>query len=435
MKPVPTGPPPVTAADGTAAAAAARSEGTQRLQAAWVSFQGEFEVQQRIWESLDSASAGAAGLNKSPIAEAAAEIAGPKAKRAAVISTVQNAIQTSSISTLKSVDSSLLNRSSLAALQHVLKAERMRELCHRLAETLETACGNPKPIDVQAKELEALIQACSLSAPVQSKARRVLQLPPTKEEAAENARKAKEAAAAAKAAEQAAEQAKIRYVAKCANTSVERATRAMRDAGGDRDKALIMLVSEEEALQAKKAADLVKKQQDAAQHRLMEAITLAAHLSSLADSAAVAAWTDLQTEFEVQMGIWDSLAAARQQAPRYHRIQQEMEGVMNLAYQDPDQAVLLLEMVLHNAVHGARLTLSSGMLIKADGVLSAKGQSEYRQTLAHQLENTAQCLEAGVRVEPANEKELNATIKSCAIDDSLAARIRQVLAPGRQRSM
>lgn len=173
---------------------------------------------------------------------------------------------------------------------------------------METASREALPTSVH-EELTALIKACRLENPrLESQVRKVLGMPPTKAEIAQAA--AQKKAAQIKALKQSvansaeARQQKIRQVAEAGNCSHDRASKAIDNAGGDADMALVMLLSEETAQQSKKNADKIaaKKAMKAAekaavQDTAREANGVAHALAALAPDTHRLAWEKMQSEF------------------------------------------------------------------------------------------------------------------------------------------
>eukprot|EP00440_Ansanella_granifera_P042963 gb/GFBE01046581.1/.p1 GENE.gb/GFBE01046581.1/~~gb/GFBE01046581.1/.p1 ORF type:complete len:503 (+),score=146.42 gb/GFBE01046581.1/:1-1509(+) len=433
-----------TQTEANLVAKAVRTRGEKKLVTSWENLMGEFDVQNRIWDSLSTA---ASGDQNSEAARAAAAAAGPEGKRAQMKAAMTQALDASqsdpkgAVSLLKPLISvstpgqeapaKILNHSTEKAAHLVIKALRLTQLCDRLAQSLEAFGGGTSE-----KEKEQLLAACQLQeGPLESRCRRVLDLGPSKSEKEKAAKKAKES-------EHAALQAAIQQIASAANVSPEKAASALENARGDADKALYMLLSEEEERQARKAAALAEKmekkmeqeqkkmeqKQKLYEAKIKEASSLASVVSKLAANTITGAWAKVQAEFEVQMNVWDSVAAANGNgAAQYQVIQMEMQGVLDSATQDPANAVMLLEYLLQKITTETRLALSNGMMLAADGVLDAERVSAYRRQLAARLRDLSRAEES--EYSGAIESELKSVVQSCNLDQVLKSRVLDLVKP------
>lgn len=433
-----------SSAEATLLAKAVRAKGDKMLKDSWDKLKAEFEVQCRVWDSLTTT---AASAEKSGAAKATADVAkalaGPEEHRQKIktsLSTLFTAAEkdaSAPVAHLKSYSKEaavveLLNHATVSAAHDVFKADRVRKLCDRLGQTLEAAVTAPAPTQEAKKEHENLLAACRLQEPALiSKVRKALGLGPTKAEIAKMAQKEKEA-------ELKAHQQVIHQVAKAADCSPEKAAAALESSDGDPNRALVMILSEEEEKQMRKAAELAEKQrvkreeaEQFRQDRFREGNSLASTISSLAASTVTLAWSKVQSEFEVQMNIWDSLAATRGNGgAAYSPFQLAMENVLVNAMEDPAGSVLLLESVLADIVSSRSLALSSGMMVAADGVLDAQRVADCRRQLAAKLRFIAQQFQDGRTLEYGFlERELKELVKSSDLDWSLSNRVLDLSRP------
>merc|ERR1711907_349834 len=97
------------------------------------------------------------------------------------------------------------------------------------------------------------------------------------------------------------------------------------------------------------------------------------------------AWAQAQIEFEAQLNVWQTqamlIAAKGGYFPSYGDTESEIKGVLQAASREPQNASLLLEHALQNAVDSG-LEICTGMLVAADGVLDADHVSQSRRRLA-----------------------------------------------------
>eukprot|EP00931_Biecheleriopsis_adriatica_P100826 TRINITY_DN76066_c0_g1_i1.p1 TRINITY_DN76066_c0_g1~~TRINITY_DN76066_c0_g1_i1.p1 ORF type:complete len:504 (-),score=144.94 TRINITY_DN76066_c0_g1_i1:173-1684(-) len=418
-------------------AKAVRVKGEKKLVKAWEDLMGEFDVQNRIWDSLTTAAEGdpAAGA-----AKAAAAAAGPEGARARMKVSMNKALDASqedpkgAVQLLKPLISvstpgheapaKILNHSTEKAAHLVVKALRLTQLCERLSQSLEAMGAGSEE-----KELESLLVACQLQeGPLESKARRVLGLGLSKADKAKVARQAKES-------EQAALKATIMQIASAGNVSQEKAAAVLEAAKGDADQALTMILSEEEERQARKAAALADKMEKRMEQKqkiweakVKEARSLATIVGKLAGSTVRNAWAKVGSEFEVQMNVWDSVAAANGNGgAQYQAIQMEMQSVLDQASSDPANSVMLLEYVLQRITMETRLQLSNGLMLAADGVLDAERVAGYRRQLTSRLLQLSKSADneynAGV------EAELKSLAMSCNLEEVLKRRVLDLVKP------
>lgn len=411
-----------------------RSHGDKKLETSWEHLMSEFEVQNRVWDSLTTAASGdTSGMPAAAAAAAAA--APPEQKMAQIKAQLNNAINTSqgdpkgAVALLKPLLTGqeplakMLNHSTEKATHAVVKASRLQQLCERLGQSLEAEGAGSQP-----KELESLLTSCQLQATLESKARRVLRLGPTKAEQAKADKQAKEA-------QQAALRATIQQLASAANVSAENAASALESANGDANSALTMLLSEVEEREARKAAKLAEKmeakmaaREKQQQEKTREAASLANVVSKLAGCTVGDSWKKVSTEFEAQMKVWDSVATAQGNgAFQYQAIQQQVQGVLDMASQDPSSAVMLLETVLFE-ITSQRMRLTNGMMVAADGVLDASRIADYRRQLAARLRVLAQRLKTGETSDLSGfQGELKSLLQSCSLDERLRDRVQALM--------
>lgn len=396
----------------------------------------EFEVQNRVWDSLTTAASGDTSLMPAAAAAAAAA-APPEQKREQIKAEVNRALSASQgdpkgavsllqpLLTGKDPLAKLLNHSTEKATHAVVKASRLQQLCDRLAQSLEAEGAGSQP-----QELESLIASCQLQATLESKSRRVLRLGPTKAEQAKADKQAKEA-------QQAALRATIQQLASAANVSTEAAASALENANGDANSALSMLLSEAEEREARKAAKLAEKmeaklaaREKEQQAKTREAASLANVVSKLAGCTVGDSWKKVATEFDAQTKVWDSVATAQGDgAFQYQAVQQQMQGVLDTASQDPSSAVMMLEMVLFE-ITSSRLRLSNGMVLAADGVLDASRIADYRRQLAARLRVLAQRLKEGETSGLGGfQSEIKSLAQSCNLDVTLKERVLALAKP------
>eukprot|EP00933_Yihiella_yeosuensis_P036818 TRINITY_DN30632_c0_g1_i1.p1 TRINITY_DN30632_c0_g1~~TRINITY_DN30632_c0_g1_i1.p1 ORF type:complete len:513 (+),score=153.12 TRINITY_DN30632_c0_g1_i1:73-1611(+) len=433
----------LTPAEVVLLAKAVREKGNKKLKDSWDKLKSEFDVQQRIWDSLTTAAeANVPGAGTMTAAAKAA--AGPESMREAMKVNLNRAFMAADqdmingVFVLKPVlqedEMKVLNTSTASAGHAVLKAQRVLKMCERLATALEHASSEPAPDAAKKKELLALFRACAIEeAQMERRIRRVLGLGLSKADA--DKVKEKKAEASVKAVQQT-----IQQVAKAANVSVDKASKAIDAADGDPNRALVMLLSEQEELELKKAEQLaqnqLKKQAMAvkmAEVRYRETRSLAETISTLGARTVSMAWDQIRSEFEVQMSIWDNLAVAKGTGPpQYQDFQMEMEGVLANATHDPRSSVMLLEVVLHNFVTSRRgLALSNGMMVAADGILDAQRLSDCRSDLANKLRQLTAWMEAGQTLDysASLERELKDLVNSSGLDQVMASRVLSIAKP------
>jgi NACalpha-BTF3-like transcription factor len=320
----------------------------------------------------------------------------------------------------------ILNQATENAAQNLIKKERQSQHCHKLASMLR-AQGKPR---VQQNELESLVAACHLANQgLESRIRKALGMAKTKEEQ----RKEKKEAADM---EKRATKELLAQLAEAAGTSRDNAKKAMENAGGDPDLALVMLLSDpdeakrREKREATTAKAKEQKQQSAEKaaketeqmkkEKLAEAKKLAISVASLASLTQKMAWAQVQIELDAQINVWQTQAmmsaATGGGGLPYEETQREVQNVIATAARDPRNAVFLLEVALQQTMDRG-LELCTGMLVAADGVLEAESIAESRKELAKRLKDLVKALETG-KENQIRMQDQTTLVAACKLKDS-----------------
>lgn len=419
------------AEDPAVVAEAVRTFAEKQLKAAWATLRNELEVQQRVWESVDLRKQATSTDNSSQdatvaarqefVAEAGAIVGTATTDPAGAARNLRPFME-------KARSQKLLNKGTEGAIDKVIKSSQRVQICEQLARNIQAARPS-SPESGAGDAAEALLKACRLENPaLERRVRRALNLTPTKQDLA--AMEKKKAAASKNAAD-----AKVKQVSTAAKVTQEQARKAIDNAGGDPDLALVMLLSEADEKSAKKqqVAELAaekekKKNEERRKHQSQEASTLAGKISGLAESTEVMAWQKLRDEIKVQISVWDSQALTG--APINVEAKQALQTILDAADADPANAVVLCEMVLQNLTQ-QRIQVTGGIFSAADGILDAERIARNRRELAEALNVVHTSLEAGISVERTAEQRqyLEGLISSSALSKptTLANRVRKAL--------
>lgn len=404
--------------------------GKEKERKAWKAIRNEFVTLQRVWQST------------AKTFKIGAELKGARDTFAQNLQTVVTASQDENTrggaaKMLNSIVQSdqerekqgkerVLNKGLDSGLLNVFQAERQRKLCDNLAALLQNGPPQQQPQQEERKEISTLVKGCHLdNKDLESRVRKVLRL--DKEDSPEE--KQRKAATSA--------------VMDAAGCSYDRAKKALESAGGDANRAIVMLMSEREAAATKEREKAEEKAEKAARSRekaqkakASEAIEVAQTIQGLASSTERDAWKQVRLEFSAQMKIWETqtmiMAAQGGYTVSYENTQREIEGVLLAAQRDGAGAQMLLEHALQNAMEYG-LEWSNGVLVAADGVLDAATVAQKRFRLASKLNEIAKLLEAGLPVQhdPNEARELSGLVAHCALkDNTLAMRTETLLSPG-----
>lgn len=421
-----------------------RAGGRDALSKAWDGFKREYECMLQVWNDLDLALSAAA---KQPGGGASdkQEDSSRRRLREEVASLLRQAAQDPFGAVrglgpiLEGPCSEEMNKACSDKAREVQHVLRHAQLCDRLAQACQASAsvvatgGRPAtPAPEELKELDQLLKGCKLTSQLGIRTRRVLGMPPSKEELAEQER-------ARRAAEEKAYRAKVKQVAEASGAPRARAQQALDSTNGDADTATVILLSEEEANSQRKAEVAARKRReakDAAQAlhfgRTVEAAAVASEMTELAQSTQNLAWLRVREEFGMQVTVWESQANLGKNRS-FGRIVQEMQGVLDNALGDPAGSVTLLEMVLQKA-SAAGHTLSNGVIISADAVVDAERLSCDRFELAERLRSLARHMEGKTGLQPASsfgKQALTRLVQACDLDDhSLGPRVHEVLRAG-----
>lgn len=394
------------------------------VQTTWVKLRSEFAVLEKVWASK-------------AMLEDKSETK-PKEDREKISVTFKAAFSASDqnpdvavkmLETLvRDARSDQLTKPVVQLLRNSVRDTKRASLLSRLCKCLESATNGEQNAD-QMRDLESLVTSCCLDGQLESRIRKALKMASSKADIQQAQRKERESIACEK-------NRKVEQITQVAKVSAERAKKTLEENSGDADTAVVMILSEKDTRTEETAHSAEKKRQS----RELDVKAFTDELTELAESVAILAesthrlaWDKVRDEFEVQLKVWNDKAAlvtAMGGSTRsYSAIEEEMMQVLAASSTKPEEAAMMLEMLLEMCVHNG-FQICGGMLMAADSTLDIDRVMRCRLELAAALEGAVASITAAIvpTRSGGQESELQWLISSCDLGSSgLQPRVEKAL--------